>query len=92
MLIDIHSHLDHCYFKDDLDKVIENAKKANVKVILTAGTNPEKNKESLKIAKKYDIVKPCLGIHPIQYNDNKELNNQVKELERKAQKVENENQ
>ena len=50
MLIDIHSHLDHCYFKDDLDKVIENAKKANVKVILTAGTNPEKNKESLKIA------------------------------------------
>ena len=78
MLIDIHSHLDHCYFKDDLDKVIENAKKANVKVILTAGTNPEKNKESLKITKKYDIVKPCLGIHPIQYNDNKELNNQKK--------------
>ena len=78
MLIDIHSHLDHCYFKDDLDKVIENAKKANVKVILTAGTNPEKNKESLKIAKKYDIVKPCLGIYPIQYSDNKELNNQKK--------------
>ena len=60
------------------EEVIENAKKANVKVILTAGTNPEKNKESLKIAKKYDIVKPCLGIYPIQYNDNKELNNQKK--------------
>jgi len=75
MLIDIHSHLDHCYFKDDLDKVIENAKKANVKVILTAGINPEKNKESLEIAKKYDIVKPCLGIYPIQ-NDNNELNNE----------------
>ena len=73
MLIDIHSHLDHCYFNDDLDKVISNAKKENVKVILTAGINPEKNKISLEIANKYDIVKPCLGIYPIQY-DNKEDN------------------
>ena len=75
MLIDIHSHLDHCYFKDDLDKVISDAKKANVKVILTAGINPEKNKRTLEIAKKYDIVKPCLGIYPIQ-NNNNELNNE----------------
>ncbi|MEK6949724.1 MAG: TatD family hydrolase [Nanoarchaeota archaeon] len=66
MLIDIHSHLDHWYFKDDLDIVIENAKKANVKVILTAGINPETNRKALEIAKKYDIVKPCLGIYPIQ--------------------------
>ena len=66
MLIDIHSHLDHFYFKDDLGKVIENAKKANVKVILTAGINPETNRKALEIAEKYDIVKPCLGIYPIQ--------------------------
>jgi|TARA_B100001964_G_scaffold245721_1_gene335159 TatD DNase family protein len=66
MLIDIHSHLDHCYFKDDLDKVIDNAKKANLKVILTAGINPETNRKALQIAEKYDIVKPCLGIYPIQ--------------------------
>lgn len=66
MLIDIHSHLDHWYFKDDLDKVIENAGKANVKVILTAGINPETNRKALEIAKKYDIVKACLGIYPIQ--------------------------
>lgn len=66
MLIDIHSHLDHCYFKDDLDKVIENAKKAEVKVILTAGINPETNRKALKLAEKYEIVKACLGIYPIQ--------------------------
>ena len=66
MLIDLHSHLDHCYFKDDLDKVIDNARKANVKVILTAGINPETNRKALVIAGKYDIVKPCLGIYPVQ--------------------------
>jgi len=66
MLIDIHSHLDHCYFKDDLDEVINNAKKANVKIILTAGINPETNRKALILAEKYDIVKSCLGIYPIQ--------------------------
>jgi len=70
MLIDIHSHLDHCYFKDDLDEVINNAKKSNVKVILTAGINPETNRKALELADKYDIVKPCLGIYPIQYDNN----------------------
>jgi TatD DNase family protein len=64
MLIDIHCHLDHCYFKDDLDKVIDNAKKAGLKIILTAGINPETNRKALELAEKYDIVKPCLGIYP----------------------------
>ncbi len=71
MLIDIHSHLDHHYFKDDLDEVIENARKAGVKVILTAGINPETNRKTLELTEKYDIVRACLGIYPVQYeNDN----------------------
>jgi len=83
MLIDIHSHLDHCYFDDDLDKVVDNAIKANVKVILTAGVNPEKNRVSLKLAEKYDIIKPCLGIHPVQYNEknNKIINKKLKDID-----------
>ena len=64
LLIDIHCHLDHPKF-NDLDKVIENAKKAGVKVILTNGINPETNRKTLEIAKKYDIVKAALGIYPI---------------------------
>lgn len=66
MLIDIHSHLDHPYFKDDLGKVIENAKQTDVKIILTAGLNPETNRKSLELSKKYSIVKACLGLYPIQ--------------------------
>jgi TatD DNase family protein len=66
MLIDLHCHLDHCYFKDDIDKVISDAKKAGLKVVLTAGINPETNRKTLALAEKYDIVKACLGIYPIQ--------------------------
>ena len=66
MLIDIHCHLDHYYFDKDRDKVVENARKNNLKVILTAGINPETNRKSLLLAEKYNIVKPCLGIYPVQ--------------------------
>ena len=65
MLIDVHAHLDHFKFKDDLDIAIDRAKKAGVKTIITNGTNPETNRLSLKIAEKYDIVKASLGIYPL---------------------------
>ena len=66
MLVDIHAHLDHARFMPDLDKVIENARKAGVKAIITSGVNSSTNKLALEIAEKYpDIVKPSFGLYPI---------------------------
>ena len=65
ILVDIHAHLDHEKFKDDLDKVIENAKKAGVKAIITSGVNSKTNRMILDIAEKYDIVKPSFGLYPL---------------------------
>jgi TatD DNase family protein len=80
MLIDIHSHLDHFYFDKDRNKVISNAKKAGLKVILSAGTNHQTNKTTLEIAKKYDIVKACMGFYPIQpiINNSNDENKKIK--------------
>ena len=50
LLVDIHAHLDHEKFKPDLDKVIERAKKAGVKHIITSGVNSATNRLILKIA------------------------------------------
>lgn len=66
MLIDIHSHLDHCYFNDDREKVINNAEKSGVKVAVTSGINPETNRKALKLAEKFEIVKASIGIYPIK--------------------------
>ena len=66
MLIDIHCHLDHPSFDGRTDELVENAKKAGLKVILTAGINPETNRKTLEMAKKYDVVKAALGIYPPQ--------------------------
>ncbi len=65
IIADVHCHLDHQSFDGQIDKLIENAKKAGVKAIITNGVNPESNRKALKIAKKYDIVLPALGIYPI---------------------------
>jgi len=62
ILADVHAHLE---LIKNLDKVIENAGKAGVKAIITNGVNPETNRKSLEISDKYDIVKPALGIYPM---------------------------
>ncbi|MBI2669275.1 TatD family hydrolase [Candidatus Woesearchaeota archaeon] len=64
-LIDVHCHLNHALFKDDLEPVLERAKKAGLKAIVCSGVNPVSNKEVLELAKKYPFIKACLGIYPI---------------------------
>lgn len=56
--IDIHCHLD---ILKNTDEIINEAKEI---LILTAGINNETNKQTLELSKKYNNVKPCLGIYP----------------------------
>lgn len=63
MLVDIHAHLDHPWFKN-LDKVISNCKKKKCYVV-TSGVNKSTNRKALEISKKYDNVYCSLGIYPI---------------------------
>lgn len=64
MIVDVHAHLDHNWMIKDLDEIINRAKIAGVKIIITNGINKETNRISLELAKKYDIVKAALGIYP----------------------------
>ncbi|MDP2749536.1 MAG: TatD family hydrolase [Nanoarchaeota archaeon] len=72
-LVDVHAHLDHYKFSKDLDKVIDNAKKAGVKKIITAGITPETNKIALDLSKKYDIVEASFGLYPIDALENESM-------------------
>ena len=76
MLVDIHAHLDHEKFKNDLDEVIDRAKKAGVKHIITSGVNSKTNRLILELAEKYDIVHPSFGLYPLDA-----LENEIKEGE-----------
>jgi len=64
ILVDVHAHLNHDYFKDKLDDVIKRAKEVGVKRIICAGLNPPTNREVLELAEKYDIIRAALGAYP----------------------------
>ena len=63
--IDVHCHLDTPDLLGRIKEVVENAKKAGVTIIVANGIDPESNKKVLALAKEYDIIKPALGIYPI---------------------------
>jgi TatD DNase family protein len=65
MLVDVHAHIDFEDYKDDLDSFLSEQKKAGVKAIIDNGTNVANNRRVLELAKKYDIIKPSLGIYPV---------------------------
>ena len=65
MLVDVHAHLYSIKFKGKLDEVIDRARRAGVKHIITSGVNEVTNRKILEIADKYDIVHPSFGIYPI---------------------------
>lgn len=65
MLIDSHAHLD---FVEDIEAVLDRAKKAGVVKIVTIGTSVECSKKCIEIAEKYSVagleIFATCGIHP----------------------------
>lgn len=68
MFIDVHCHLDSNYY-NDIDKVINNAKKNNVNKLIYNGCNKKSNKEVIKLINKYDSVYGAVGYHPTELED-----------------------
>jgi TatD DNase family protein len=92
-MFDTHCHLNFSVFKDNLDKVIQNAKQAGVNYFVIPGTDYESSKRAVKIAEKYDGAYAAVGIHPhhvYQYQRSKikdqnhisNIKNDLKQIER----------
>ena len=64
-IVDVHAHLEGSRFSEDLDEVVSRFEDAGGKFIVTSGVNPETNRKSLELAKKYDVVKASFGLYPI---------------------------
>lgn len=67
MFIDTHCHLEKKYY-DDIDRIIEENRKAGIDKIIVSGCEKEEIKEVFEYADKYDDVYLTLGFHP-EYAD-----------------------
>jgi TatD DNase family protein len=64
MLFDTHAHLHFPQFADDLDAVLERARTAGVRGMVTIGTDRDTNRAVVELAKRLPDVWATVGIHP----------------------------
>jgi TatD DNase family protein len=69
LLVDVHAHMDYEAFDKDLDEVMKKCEQADIKAIINNSTHLTSIKKTLKLAKKYKILKPALGLHPTMLKD-----------------------
>lgn len=65
MFVDVHTHLTHGKFKDDLVDVIGRAEGERLGAIVCNGLEPVSNRMILEMTRTFPIVKAALGIYPI---------------------------
>jgi len=63
MLIDIHTHVQQ-FNNEDIEILINNSRKNNVKIIIAAGTTISDSQNSVNLSTKYDEIYAAVGIHP----------------------------
>jgi TatD DNase family protein len=65
MYVDVHTHLTHEKFRDDLEGTVDRARAAGLGAIVVNGLEPVSNRQILSMAGRHDVVKPALGIYPV---------------------------
>lgn len=64
-LFDVHAHLTDRRLAPQADAVVARAKEAGVTTIVSNGLNPTDNAATLALAARFDIVKPAIGLYPV---------------------------
>ena len=63
--VDVHAHLTHDKLCEDVESIVTRAEAAGLSSIICNGLDPESNRAVLRLAERFEIVKPSLGIYPI---------------------------
>jgi len=64
MIIDTHCHLDDIRYENDLDEVLDRAKKEGVERFIIPGADPKSLKRAVKLSEKYSEIYFAVGVHP----------------------------
>ncbi|HOK08845.1 MAG TPA: TatD family hydrolase [Candidatus Hydrogenedens sp.] len=63
-IIDVHCHLEAQEFSNDLDIVLDDAKKIGIIKLITSSVEPSQWDKSLELSQKYPEIECTWGIHP----------------------------
>ncbi|MBU1970157.1 TatD family hydrolase [Patescibacteria group bacterium] len=82
-LIDSHCHLPDLRHRDELEKILTNAKSWQVAQVIDIGTSLKENAAAVEVAKKYPAVFATVGIYPHEQR-NEPIEKLIAELEIQA--------
>jgi TatD DNase family protein len=63
-VIDAHAHLTDPRFQDDVDAVMERARRAGIARVLTAGEDVSSSEAAIRLAERHADVRVAVGVHP----------------------------
>ena len=63
--VDVHTHLTHERFAEDAEEAIARAEQAGLGAIVVNGLEPVSNRAILEMSERHPVVRPALGIYPI---------------------------
>ena len=65
-IFDTHCHLNHEDLFNNLDEVLESAKKVGVEKILVVGWDKVRSLKAIELAEQYEFSYAAIGFHPTQ--------------------------
>lgn len=65
-LADVHAHLTHPETRSMVSELLENALHVGVSTVISNGLNPADNQQVLEMAERFPMVKPALGLYPVE--------------------------
>lgn len=71
-MIDSHAHI-ISEFYNNIDEIVKTIKDKGIIDVINCGDGINTSKEVIEINKKYDILKPAVGIHPENISDNSKI-------------------
>jgi len=86
MYIDSHCHLAYEPLINNIDKILLNCEKKNIKKILTIGTNLHTSQISSDLSSKYPMIYSSIGVHPNEAHTDLENDFKLKEIYKKNKK------
>ena len=81
--IDSHCHLPNLGDKDELERVLNNAKEDGVSKFINIGTSIKDNKDTIEVAEKYESVYATVAIYPHEHRKGN-IDELINQLEKQA--------
>lgn len=86
--VDVHAHMNEEIFDKDRKQILDECKEKGI-IVVDCGGKPKSNRALLKLAKKFENLKACIGIYPVEIIEmsDKQFSDELRFIEENAENI-----